>query len=84
MNLALGLPKPSTFTIIQLKKIEELNKWKFKEEENELLQASIKEKKKKRFLIKMGNWEMGKYFPGLYGISGAVYMGSNYRELHFP
>lgn len=48
MNLALGLPKPSTFTIIQLKKIEELNKWKFKEEENKLLQASIKEKKKKK------------------------------------
>lgn len=71
MSLALGLSKHSTFTIIQLKKLEELNKWKFKE--NKLLQASL-HKNPTRFLIKMGNGEVSD-FPGLCGISGAVYMG---------
>lgn len=72
MSLALGLSKDSTFTIIHLKKSDELNKCKFKEEENKLLQASLKWKN--WFLIKSGSWEVSD-FHGLCGVSEAVYIG---------
>lgn len=46
MSLVFGLSKHSTVTIIEVTESDELNKWKFRGEENKHLKSSLKQEKK--------------------------------------